>query len=151
MEIHMIDSQLRDHTQQRPRVGPKRKEETGGRLKSDDLIRLDPSSPLGLAAFSFCCYGSSLSRPFCPVYISTPSIGKPGPSGQGRQRSRRPCAPSPLRLPPLASSSLSRSHHHRRRSRQHTELTSLTVPNTGRPRWVVPAFLGLTPPTILVP
>lgn len=30
-------------------------------------------------------------------------------------------------------------------------LASATVPNTGRPRWVVPAFLGDTPPTILVP
>lgn len=30
-------------------------------------------------------------------------------------------------------------------------LTSLTVPKTGRPRCVWPAFLGLVPPTILVP
>lgn len=29
--------------------------------------------------------------------------------------------------------------------------TSFTDPNTGKPRWVVPAFLGETPPTIFVP
>jgi hypothetical protein len=29
-----------------------------------------------------------------------------------------------------------------------TSITSLTSPNTGKPRWVDPAFLGDTPPTV---
>ena len=31
------------------------------------------------------------------------------------------------------------------------DLASATVSKTGRPRWVVPPFFGVTPPTICVP